>query len=125
MLTKSSLLASLPKSLLHVEFVLGTPNLPSLFPAQFLECVSGELLNVFRDHGDLYWLYFWFTIFLSSVLATRLWMAALGIGLLMLMWRGEQIAEKAWLPLMFSAWGYVTIFACELFVHAKAMGLSV
>ena len=72
---------------------------------KLLEVVAAEILEVEQNWNQVYWEYFWFSIFFIGVLASRMWLAWIGVGLLLLIYKGPRVAEKAWLPLMFSAWG--------------------
>ena len=72
---------------------------------QVLEVIGGELLNTFTDQHQIYWQIFSFALFFPGVLASRLWTAWLAVGLTLVLVKGPRVAEKAWLPLMLSAWG--------------------
>lgn len=67
--------------------------------------VGGELLDFFSKEHQIYWQIFSFGLFFPGVLASRLWTAWIAIGLTLLLFKGPRVAEKAWLPLMLSAWG--------------------
>ena len=72
---------------------------------KFMEVVGAMVLEVEQSANQIYWAYFWFSIFFIGVLATRMWLAWIGLGLVLLLRKGPRVAEKAWLPLMLSAWG--------------------
>lgn len=92
------LLARRYRSYIHVIIM-------HLMVAMLLECIAGELLDVFNDRQEIYWQFLWFSIFFTSVLATRTWLAVLATGLALLLHKGGRVAEKAWLPMMLLGWG--------------------
>ena len=84
--------------------LLFLPPAPFLY-LKFLEVVGAWVLEVEQRAKQIYWEYFWFSIFFIGVLATRMWLAWIGLGLVLLLRKGPIVAEKAWLPLMLSGWG--------------------
>lgn len=72
---------------------------------KILEMVGGEVLDATTKQHQTYWQIFSFALFFPGVMASRLWTAWLAVALALLLLKGPRVAEKAWLPLMLSAWG--------------------
>ncbi|CAI8038773.1 Integral membrane protein GPR155, partial [Geodia barretti] len=73
--------------------------------ALILEAVGGSLLALFTMEHQVYWQIFAFSLFFPGVLASRIWTAWIALGLTLLLYKRQQVAEKLWIPLMLSAWG--------------------
>ncbi|XP_064401866.1 lysosomal cholesterol signaling protein-like [Halichondria panicea] len=92
------LLARRYRSFVHV-FVM------HLMVAMLVEVIGVYMLTTVTAQHLVYWEFFWFSIFFIGVLSTRTWMASMAVGLLILIIKGPQKAEKSWVPLMLLSWG--------------------